>query len=56
MRFHARDARNSDELFQIVSTKWNDLKVNGEYLEKLVDSMPRRLQAVIDKEGGWTGF
>ncbi len=56
VRFHARDARNSDELFQFVSEKWNDLNVNGEYLEKLVDSMPQRLQAIIDKEGGWTEF
>ena len=56
IRFHARDARNNDELFQFVSEKLNDLNVNGEYLEKLVESMPRRLQAVIDKEGGWTGF
>jgi hypothetical protein len=39
IRFHARDARNSDELFQFVSEKWNDLNINGEFLEKLVESM-----------------
>jgi hypothetical protein len=40
MQFHAKDARNSDELFLFVSEKWNDLNATGEYLEKLVDSMP----------------
>jgi hypothetical protein len=40
MQFHAKDARNSDELFLFVSEKWNDLNATGEYLEKLVDTMP----------------
>ncbi|EFX76815.1 hypothetical protein DAPPUDRAFT_106728 [Daphnia pulex] len=40
MQFHAKDARKSDELFLFVSEKWNDLNATGEYLEKLVDSMP----------------
>lgn len=55
--FHARDARNADQLFHFVNECWNELNANGQdYLEALINSMPKRLQAVIDQNGGWTGY
>ena len=54
--FKARDANNADQLFQLVTLKWEQLRNNEGYLQRLVDRMPRRLQAVIDAQGGWTGY
>lgn len=53
---HARDAANADELFNIVNQKWEEVKQDMNYLQSLVESMPRRLQAVIDAQGGWTKY
>lgn len=55
VRHHVRDANNADELFNYVTLEWNKLNQNQEFLESFIESMPSRLQAVIDKEGGWSG-
>jgi hypothetical protein len=52
--FNARDANNANELFQFVNQKWAELANDQPYLQALIDSMPNRLQAVIDQQGGWT--
>ena len=46
-----RDRRpgNENELFQILEEKWKSLDIS--LLTKLVDSMPKRCQAVIDSKG-----
>jgi len=44
-----REPKNARELFEDLQEAWNALEV--ELLQKLVDSMPRRLQAVIDAKG-----
>lgn len=54
--FNARDANNADQLFQFVNEKWEELANDEGYLQALVDSMPNRLQAVIDQQGGWTRY
>lgn len=55
-RFHARDAANSNQLFDFVSRKWEEIKNDRTLIENLINSMPGRLQAVIDAEGGWTEY
>ena len=50
-----RDRRTTaEELWQAVQEAWAQL--SADYCRRLVDSVPRRLQAVIDCEGGWTGY
>lgn len=35
---------------------WENLRNNQKYIYDIVGSMPRRLQSVIDKNGGWTKY
>jgi hypothetical protein len=44
-----RNSSNEDELFQVLEVGWKSLST--EFLKNLVESMPRRCQAVIDNEG-----
>ena len=44
-----RNPQNEDQLFEVIKTGWASLEV--ELLSKLVKSMPRRCQAVIDAKG-----
>lgn len=45
---------NSDQLFRVVNQEWNLLPKT--LIEKLVESMPRRCQAVIDAKGYSTKY
>lgn len=45
---------NSDIFFQSLQTAWN--QISPDYLKKLVESMPNRLQAVIKAKGGNTKY
>lgn len=54
--FHARDANGADELYALVNSEWQKLMRNETYIESLIESMPRRLQEVINEEGGWTKY
>ena len=47
MPFNARDSNNANELFDLVSYEWGKA-----YLQNLIESMPIRLQSVIDAQGG----
>ena len=46
--------KNLDELFAVLAEEWYSLE--GETLANLVDSMPRRIQAVIDARGNPTPY
>jgi hypothetical protein len=46
--------KNETELFQHIKEEWE--KFPKERLEKLIDSMPRRCQAVIKNKGGPTKY
>lgn len=54
--YHACDAINANLLFELVRTEWGKLINNEVYLQSLIESMPQRLQKVIDAEGGWTRY
>ena len=56
MPYQARDANNANLLFELVRTEWGKLINNEVYLQSLIESMPQRLQKVIDAEGGWTRY
>jgi hypothetical protein len=56
MPYHARDANNANLLFELVRNEWENLMNNEVYLQSLIESMPQRLQKVIDAEGGWTRY
>lgn len=54
--YHARDANNANLLFELVRNEWEKLADNENILQHLIESMPERLQKVIDAEGGWTRY
>ena len=43
-----------NELRQVIYDAWND--ITPDYLGSLIESMPRRCQAVIDANGGPTKY
>jgi hypothetical protein len=47
-------ARNREELTIIIKEEWG--KIDVEFLKNVVESMPRRVQAVIDSNGGHTRY
>jgi transposase len=49
-----RKPKNEEELFEIIQNAWNNLDVD--LLNRLVESMPRRCQAVIDAKGWPTKY
>ena len=44
-----RDPNNEDELFEMLKEGWQNIELDT--LQNLVQSMPRRCQAVIDNNG-----
>jgi len=46
--------QNKRELFIALKEEW--VKIDQEYLEKLVNGMPRRIQAVIESKGNPTRY
>lgn len=48
--------RTSAELMDHTKTQWELLRGDQDLAKSLVMSMPDRLQAVIEKDGGWTRF
>lgn len=48
------DARNRDQLYENVYTTF--LQLDNAYFNKLIESMPRRIQQVIEANGGWTKY
>ena len=53
-RLKNRMCNSEDELFQVLKDGWDSLP--AEYLESLVDSMPRRCNAVIQARGNGTKY
>lgn len=53
-RVKNRQPSNEEDLFEVIKTAWNALPV--ELLTKLVDSMPRRIKAVLDNNGYATKY
>ena len=45
---------NTTELFQALQEDWNNIPL--QFIHNLLRSMPRRLQSVIDAEGGHTAY
>ena len=53
-KLHGRRFKNAQELFEGAKNEW--CKVEKQNLEKLVESMPRRIQACIKARGGATKY
>jgi hypothetical protein len=53
-RVYAREPRTVAALKRIIREEWNAISLNT--LQSLVDSMPRRLAALIANEGGSTKY
>ena len=47
--------RSQGQLRQMVNEAW-DLGFDGDDLEKLIDSMPRRIRTVYEAEGGYVNY
>lgn len=48
--------RNSQTLDEQVQRNWEGLRMKPEYFQRLYDSMPARINAVIDANGGHTKY
>ena len=48
--------RTADQLMNHVRTQWELFRGKPHLIEKLVASMPRRLQEVAERGGGWTHY
>lgn len=53
-RLGGRKYKSEDELFEAIKIAWNSVPV--ERYQKLIESMPRRCQAVIDARGFATKY
>jgi hypothetical protein len=49
-----RRPKNEEELFKVVEEVWKN--IDATYLKKLVESMPKRLEAVIAAKGNITKY
>lgn len=49
-----RVSSNREELWEMVQSTF--LQLEDDYFRKLVDSMPRRMEEVRDRNGGWTHY
>lgn len=47
--------RNREELINAIQNEWNNLEENYN-MQNLISSMPRRLQNVLEKNGGSTKY
>jgi hypothetical protein len=49
--------RSNNELWNAIRNEWENILQNGvELCESLVDSMPNRMQSVINSNGGFTKY
>ena len=51
---YERRAKNTDELWERVEKAWNEF--DKELCQRYIDSMPARIQEVINKKGGATKY
>lgn len=56
LRYRTGTMRRRDELWMQVVQAFEDLTTNEAYMIKLIGSLPRRLNSVIAKLGGWTKY
>lgn len=54
VRVSNRHPKNIKELVRVIKSEWASLSI--EYAQKLVGSMPKRVQALIDAQGDYTMF
>ena len=54
-RLDNRRNRSRTQLRQVVQEAW-DNGIDGDDLDKLMESMPRRMRAVYDAQGGYTKY
>ena len=48
--------RNSDELWALVSDKWDEVASSQHYIWSLIESMTRRMKSVVKAERFWTSY
>lgn len=47
---------NDDELWEMIRREWDELGANHDFIEALFDSMPRRVENLINVQGGPTKY
>ena len=48
--------RNADELWLLVHEAWEEVAHSENYAKRLVNSMPRRMNLVVEEEGSWIPY
>ena len=51
-----RTYNSKEALLEAIKSAWNQITSNHSTRQNLVDSMIRRLQAVVRAKGGWTKY
>jgi hypothetical protein len=51
---HKHPPTGMEELWRRIEEEWN--KIPAEVCQKLIESMPRRIEAVIEAKGGYTKY
>ncbi|KAG2070375.1 hypothetical protein BDR04DRAFT_1018812, partial [Suillus decipiens] len=51
---HEHPPKGMEELWRRIEDEWN--KIPAEVCQKLIESMPRRIEAVIKARGGYTKY
>ena len=55
-RINKAGIKTSEELWNTASNAWNSLKQDPDIVNSLIQSMPRRLQAVVNNDGYYTRY
>jgi hypothetical protein len=51
---HPTHPRNADELWVVLNKEWLNIDIN--FINSLIDSMPRHIEAVYNVQGGSTKY
>ena len=55
-RVGERTMLTDNELWEILEKTWDEISKDAKLLRSLIDSMPHRIKAVIESEGGPTKY
>jgi hypothetical protein len=48
--------RNKDALLKLVSDAWDEVASSQHYVQRRIESMPRRMRSVVEAQGFWTPY
>lgn len=55
-RLRERVPADTNHLWEMIQTTFREIVSDPDYLNRLIGSMPNRMQSVVEKQGGWTKY